>query len=371
MTQSQSLKILIITLSAVFFNTMKGSAIEFLDGDLNLGLDAGGMIAPPDSITVPDEVRPGWKTMLMGGRLKWQDERVRYPKFIEFCLNVYRWAYRTFNTYDPEWVAPTGKSGKVRIFSDNWSDVYDFRFSDRPLVMSSQLYSNIGLQANYYVISASYSFDLNSLFHRHETKHRKWTFSLSTARLFAEAYRWENNIPDKGLSFKATGILGIYIFNNMKFSFSAPYDLSNYQRKSAGSWMAGMSGTFYNAYFDFNRLPEETLEELQFPFDKYSLDYNAVNLIGGYSYNWVWNKHFLFNATTLPGIGVSFSFSDSTTGRKDLFSASIRQMLSLTYTNRQFFITGNGMFHGNMFPNGQLAFFSGIINFQMSTGVRF
>ena len=48
-----------------------------------------------------------------------------------------------------------------------------------------------------------------------------------------------------------------------------------------------------------------------------------------------------------------------------------RQMASLTYTNRQFFITGTSSFHGNYFLTESVGFISGIENFQISTGVRF
>ena len=379
---------MILSLLATFFFPKKMMAIDFFD-DLGLALDAGDLIEPPDSLNLPD-LRHDWQNLLKGGRLKWQDERVKYPRFVDLCLRVYRKVYFALNSYDPAWVGSTGKSGKVRLVSDNWLDVYDFRFGKTPLVMTSHVYTNLGIQANYGILSLSYSVDLNTLFNHHSSKHRKFSFNISTARLFAQAYFWENSggsvirrvgsklylnrhrdVPFDGLSFHAAGVMGFYTFNSKRFSFAAPYELSNYQLRSAGSWLAGVSGTFYKADFDFSELPQNVLDKLNFPFQQYSLDYNSVNLLGGYSFNWVCNKHFLFNTTTLPGFGVSFSFSNSTTGRKDLFSATIRQMLSLTYTNREFFVTGNSMFHGNMLPTGDLAFLSGIINFQISTGVRF
>ena len=385
---NRAIQIFIISLLSALFFPLKGRAVDILGG-LDLGLDANSMVAPPDSIVSPDEMRHDWLSLLMQGRLKWQDTNARYPKFIDFCMRAYRKVYYALNSYDPEWVSGTGKNGKVRLFSDNWSDVYDFRFARTPLVMTSHLYANIGVQANYSILSASYSVDLNTLFNHHSSKHRKMTFNISTARIFAEVYYWNNSggtvikrigagkwgrsedVPFDGMEFRAAGVMGMYIFNNKRFSFSAPYELSNYQLRDAGSWIAGASGTFYKADFDFSQLPDHVAERLQFPFSYYALDYNAVNLLGGYSYNWVCNRHLLFNTTTLPGIGIAFSFSQSTPGRKEHFSASIRQMLSLTYSNKDFFITGNGMFNGNMLPSGKLDFLSGIINFQVSTGIRF
>lgn len=382
--------ILIISIICSFFFVPKGAAQELSFGGLNLGLDAEAHLAPPDSVSVPPNVKHDWRSMVKQHRWHWRDTTISHPKFVDFCLNVYRWFDYTFNTYDSEWVSGTGKPGKVQIFSDNWREIYNFGFTNRPLFMVSNLYSNLGVQLNYYILSASYSIDMNTLFSNHSSKHKKLNFNVSVARLYLDAYFWENrggaiirkNTPGSlynhqndinfdGLSFRAAGVMGFYIFNSRKFCFNAPYGLSNYQLKSAGSWLAGASGTFYKADFDFKSLPLEIINNYKLPPIDYSLDYNAVNLIGGFSYNWVCNKHFLFNTTTLPGLGMSFSFSNSTEGRKDLFSASIRQMLSLTYSNRQFFITGNGTFHGNLFPSKDLALFSGIFNFQVSTGVRF
>lgn len=382
------IQILIIALLAALFFPKKGSALDILP-DLGIGIDATANLTPPDSIKIENEIKRDWITLIRHGKYNVKDTTVSYPRFIGFCVNAYLWADKFLNSYDPEWVKGTGKRGKVRIVSDNWSDVYDFRFADNPLLMTSSLYCNLGVQANYSILSLSYSFDLNSFYYGTKTKHRKFDFTINTSRFFANAYLWENegkntihrvgneygknfrDISFDGLRFRAFGVMGFYIFNNMKFSYGAAYNLSRYQLKSAGSWLAGLSGTFYNAKFDFSGLPPKVTDVLQFPFSNYSLNYNALNVIGGYSYNWVCNKHLLFNTTTMPGIGISFSFSDSTIGRKDLFSASLRQMMSLTYSNHQFFMTGSGTFHGNVLPHRELAFITGIVNFQVSTGVRF
>lgn len=387
--KNRAILILIISIICVFLFKGKASAIDLQTGGIELGLDGRAQVQAPDTLTIPEFIQHNWFELLKNHRLDLKDVNVRYPKFLQFCVNVYRWFDTTFNTYDPDWVTGTGKSGKVRIFSDNWSDIYDFRFADRPLVMTSNLYYNIGIQANYSILSASYSVDLNTLISKKKSHHKKMSFNITTARLFAEAYYWQNtgghlirrlseirldrhdDVAFDGLNFRAAGVMGFWVFDSKRFSFAAPYELSTRQVKSAGSFLAGASGTFYKAKFDFSSLPDHVDQVLQFPFKSYRLNYNAVNLLGGYSYNWVCNKHFLLNSTTLPGIGVSFSFSDSTTGRRDVFSASLRQMLSLTYTNKDFFATANGTFHGNMLPTGDLAFLVGIINFQVSTGIRF
>lgn len=389
MTRLRLLLLIILTVSGLV-GTAECRADFGTDFSLGLNLDATSQLPPRDSMKVSEKMKLEVIDLLKERRLIPGDSLVRYPRFVEFCLKVYRWAERNFNTYDTTYVVGTGKHGKVRLLSDNWTDGYMFRFRDgNPLIMVSNLYANVGIQANYSILSGSYSIDMNSLFSDRVSKHKKAGFSFTCARLFGEVYYWKNtggtvirkfgdtkslrlgHFDFDGLTFKAFGATALYFFNYKKFSYAAAYNLSNYQRKSAGSWMAGIIGTFYKCDFDFAKLPEEVKEAEALPLSQYDLDYNAVGAIGGYSYNWVINKHLLFNITNLPALGLTFSFSDSTEGRKTLLAMGYRQMLSLTYTNRQFFITGNSSFHGNYFLTKSVGYMSGIENFQISTGVRF
>lgn len=353
----------------------------------SLDTEAKVMPTPPDA---PSSGPYDWRDLARSRRLEVTDTNVRYPKFIDFCLRVYRWAEKTFNTYAPEYVVGTGKHGKVRFVSDNWTDMYYFRFEDgNPLLMASHMYSNIGIQVNYSILGISFSFEPATVFNGEASKHKKMGFSFSSARLFAEAYYWKNtggtvirkygeenktglsHIPFDGLKFRAYGVAGLYFFNYSKFSYPAAYNLSNYQLKSAGSWIVGAHGTFYYCGFDFDKLSEEVKEASSIPVNYYTLNYNSVNILGGYSYNWVMNRHFLFNITALPGLGVTFSFTNSSPGHRELLSLAVKSQMSFTYTNRQFFMTANAGLTGNYFLTRSIGFISGIFNAQLSTGIRF
>ncbi|MBD5194554.1 MAG: DUF4421 domain-containing protein [Bacteroidales bacterium] len=343
-----------------------------------------------DSVTLKEAIRDTWENFKETNRIEIKDTLIKYPRFIKFCIGIYNWVDRNLNTYNPEYVSGTGKNGKVRIVSDNWTDVHGFRFKSlSPMIMASDPYSNLGVQANYSILSAGYSVDLNSAISGKKSHHSKTSFGITVARFYLEAYYWRNtgqtiirhfgnneighadHVTFDGLNSKSFGIGGFYFFNYKKFSYAAAYNLSNYQLKSAGSWIAGMQGTFFDSSLDFTKLPEEVKEVTNFPFDSYRFDFNAINILGGYGYNWVINKHFLFNTTTLPGLGVAFSFSDATSGRTVNLSLSVRQLNSLTYVNRQFFLSITNNLQMNFLITRDLAFSSGLENMQLSTGVRF
>lgn len=358
--------------------------------DISLNLEAAPHLIDPDSIHA--EKAPGirWEYYAMSKHLDIKDTTVVYPKFINFCLNVYRWAELNFNTYDPDFVTGTGKHGKVRVFSDNWSDSFYFHFKDTPpLTIGSDIYTNVGVQANYSILSLSYSIDTKSALNSKNSDHKKWGFSISTARLLFDLTKWQTsgetfirnygNIDDDsldaqpftGMSFRDFGILGIYIFDFRRYSHAAAYNLSNYQLRSKGSWMIGLRGNFIDVKFDFTKLPAEVAAASKLPMDKYTLEYNTVNVMGGYGYNWVINRHWLFNNTTLPYLGAAFAYGESSPGRKDYFSFGVRQQNSLTYTNRQFFMTANLLADGNMLVSNALGLGTFILNMQFTTGVRF
>lgn len=351
---------------------------------------ADTVTAQQDTVTLREAIHNTWQTLKETHRVELKDTVIKYPKFIRFCLNVYKWFDRNFNSYDPEYVSGTGKNGKVRLVSDNWTDLHTFQYTEvSPLIMVSNPYSNIGIQANYSILSAGFSIDLNAAVSGKKSHHKKSEFGISTARVFLETFYWRNtgetvirrfgnhqtghldHVKFDGLNSRVLGLGGFYFFNYRKFSFPAAYNLSNYQLKSAGSAIAGITGKFFDCEFDFTRLPQNVLDETRLPFESYRFDYNAVSAMGGYSYNWVINKHLLFNVSAFGGMGAGFSFSDATAGRTVNWAASVRVWNSLTYTTRQFFVNITNKFQGNFLLTHALAFMSGIENFQVSTGVRF
>lgn len=385
----KSLRLIIIALLSLMPSGVWAQA----DLELSLNIDANAQLPDTAHMPVVKKHADDWKTLLKSMRLNVYDTTMHYPKFVDFCLKVYRWADKTFNSYDPEYVIGSGKHGKVRLVSDNWLDSYYIRFNDdRPMIMVSNPYPNIGIQANYYALSFGYSVDFNSLLSGSETHQRKWNFTFTCARIYAEGYIWQNKggtkirrfdsrsvdggynfkgLPFDGLDFKTRGVMGLYIFNHQKFSFAAGYSLSNFQIKSQGTWMLGLNGTFYDIDFDFSKLPDKVSKSITLPYTNYKFIYNAVMVIGGYSFNWVLGRHWLINTTILPAMGMAFSTSSSTEGHRRLFSAAVRHMTSVTYNNRRFFVTGNSVFHGNLYFTHSVGMMSGVENFQVSTGLRF
>lgn len=380
--------LLTLCLSIIAICSEKSYADSSIGLDLNVITDATPYI--PDSLPSPPQRHHDWKTLLKGRRLNIADTTVTYPKFIEFCLDIYRWLELNFNTYDPKYVSGTGKHGKIRLMSDNWLDSYAFHAENTPaMLITGGMHTSIGLQANYSVLSASYSVDPDALKSNKPSHHKKMGFSFTCARLWVDAYLWKNSesayitqygefdyqhrLHEKfeGIQFRAYGISALYFFDYKKFSFAAAYNLSSYQLKSAGTFALGFMGTFYKTTFDFTKLPKSITTTRPYPSDGYRLDYNSINIMGGYSFNWVINRHLLANISLFPAIGITKSYESSSAGRRTLFSLAGRGALALSYCHRSFFISCTANLNGNFFQADNTNFVSGIFNPQISTGIRF
>lgn len=363
--------------------------------DLELELEPDPLLLlPPDSILrrpPANDASKDWKYLALNRELSISDTTVVWPKFIGFCIRAYNWANRVFNTYDPTYVEK-GWGGKIILTADSWLELYSFEPDQAPSVrLSSSLHSDIGIKASYGILSLGYSLDLANLFSENTADHKKLDFGFNCARFTANFHYWNNKGPsfirtygdvdffkDKlikmefdGLDFSAIEANIHYFFNHSKFHYMAAYGSGYRQLRNAGSAILGINYAMNRSDFDFTRMPEEVTGVGGYPLKHYRFDYHSFCISGGYSYNWVCNKHFLFNVTALPNIGVSVSSSSSSAGRRSLVALGISHRMALMYTNKRFYCSLMNNFSGNAFLTGDMHYFSGIENFQLSGGIRF
>jgi hypothetical protein len=110
------------------------------------------------------------------------------------------------------------------------------------------------------------------------------------------------------------GVNLIYTFKNDRFSFKAAYSNTEWQKKSAGSWLAGAFTSLYGISADSSIVPY--LARDNFP------TYYGVNGFGtfnigasfGYTYTYVWHKKYFVNGTLMLGILDQAFLSEDTTG---------------------------------------------------------
>jgi len=120
-----------------------------------------------------------------------------------------------------------------------------------------------------------------------------------------------NGTEFDGMETSITGLDLYYVFNHKKYSMRAAYSQTTRQIRSAGSWMAGLGYNKQKIYMDYDALRETLRDKIGDDADKVvsdtretsSISYRYLSLQGGYGYNWVFAKNWLFNASLTLALG--------------------------------------------------------------------
>lgn len=337
----------------------------------------------------PDTTTNWWK-LLWKGKICLDDPNVHYPRFPRFCFKVYYWADKAFNSYDKDYVVGTGRKWKARVVSDNWTDGYNVNFEKKMnMKMLSDMCCNLGAYIQFMAVSVGYSVDVPSFIGRKQPDHKKFEFGFTCARFNADLYYHKNvggtfirhfgeydngglikeNFP--GLTLSRFGIDAYYFFNNKKYSEGAAYSVSKYQLKSAGSALLGFTYNNLDINFDFKQLPANLQPYLTIMPNKYRFHYNSWSIMGGYGYNWVWNKHLLYNITLTPAIGITKGYEDSLDSKGTLLSLSGICRSSITYNLRDFYFCVQAKVNGNLYNSDRYKMFDSLMTFVGFLGIRF
>ena len=123
--------------------------------------------------------------------------------------------------------------------------------------------------------------------------------------------------PFNGIEVGITGANIYYIFNHGRFSYPAAFSQSTIQKISCGSWLAGVGYTRHSLDFDSDQLQD--LIDSKFGKNAILVDsglrvdevrYYDLSISGGYAYNWVFAKNWLFGSSLQMALGYKRSFGD-------------------------------------------------------------
>ncbi|MCM1006247.1 MAG: DUF4421 domain-containing protein [Prevotella sp.] len=334
-----------------------------------------------------------WINRIKSGTFNIGDSNIIYPKFAKFCVLVYNWADRFFNTYDPDYVEGTGKKWKITAKFSNWTDSYAMDVHKIPIRMLSNVYSNVGPYLSFMAVSVGYEANLNRLISHLPARQKRWEWNFSTSLFWVNAYyntnkdgtiirRFGDFKDAKGhswigqhfsdLQLRNYGIDIYYFFNHKRYSQGAAYNFSKYQKRSQGSLLIGLSLSHQYIDMNFSKLPAAMLVVLPkgTPLE-YKFSYNDYSVMLGYGYNFVPGKHWLINLTALPNVGIKHCMDESTAGRRDLFSFNVKGNTSAVYNLGSFFLGIFGGIDMHWYDTSRLSFINAVASFGAQTGYRF
>ena len=117
--------------------------------------------------------------------------------------------------------------------------------------------------------------------------------------------RFFEGMPFAGVNVGITGASLYYIFNHGRFSYPAAFSQSTCQKISCGSWLGGIGFTRNTLDLNYDDL-QRSLNERMGKGNEVKLDsgmmisdikYDDFIISGGYAYNWVFAKNWLFCAS--------------------------------------------------------------------------
>ena len=323
------------------------------------------------------------------------DSIAEWGKFPRFCIDVYRWGDKFFNTYDSTYVVGTGTKFNVKFTTDSWLDYYHFvlpdidntSIEDRSINLISRPSTSVGVHLTYLAVSVGYDINLTSLFKGIKEARQRYQFGFNCALFGAEAYKESNdvgtkmtrfgdmhhlNIPFHGMHSESWGIDAYYFLNNKRYSQAAAFSFSKLQIQSQGSFYVGLSVYSQKYDFDFSGLEKYLLDKLPPEWINYHFSTNTQNygIRIGYGYNWVFAKNWLLGASISPTIGIKHGFTNSDT-EKTSFSLFNRAKLSIVWNKGRWFIGAVASANTAVVSDRQSLLLGSDMSIQAAAGFRF
>ena len=316
---------------------------------------------------------------------------MKKPLFLDFASKAYNFYSKAFNNYDTAYVVGIDKDFKAMLINNNWLDSYGGMIADKNMkvFMNSDINSSVGVHFSYMGIGYTYTFDLDNVIGRDPKRHSKWNLSFATSRFSFEAFRSRNtgtvtigrfgdynkkryaNKKFNGLKQVTSGFDIYYFFNHRKYSQAAAYSFSKLQKRSAGSFIAGLLISTQNVDIDFSLLPPEMIEFLPDERLRYKYHHRSYSFLLGYAYNWVFRQNWLFNITMAPSIGWNRSFDDSVDGKRDMPTIDLKGSLGLVRNLKNFFYGLKLVFDAHFYHSKDHNFINSQEDLNITLGFRF
>lgn len=350
------------------------------------------VVAENETDSLPP-LKGNWVQQLIATRGHINDPRINYPKFPKFCVKVYNWGDKTFNSYDPNYVVGTGKNWKASITSYNWFHNYNYIFQamgQDNVSIRSNFYSDIGLNLSFMAVGISYTRNVRGMVGADRSPSNAFNFNFTCSRIYAEINRQkthgnsfidrfgqykdgqEINVPFSGIHEETTSGMAYYIFNNKHYSRAAAYCYSKIQLRSAGSWMAGIRLDHQRVITDFTELPPAMLQYVPMLPLLNTFDSWDYEILGGYGYSFVLPHSWLLNFTALPSLGWRHSAINSTEPKaRELMATNLRGRTSLTYNHNYLYLSLVGKYDGGFIFNKRYTFYNGTQSASFILGFRF
>lgn len=271
-----------------------------------------------------------------------------------------------FNDYDTTYIAPNKYNFAFMLDHYTNFEFYTIR-GDKPhrqkINFTPKPNNKIGFYFGWQIFFVGWSIDIHDIFNHSNKKDRGTDFELSLYsskigvdlfyRRTSNSYKinhlrgFPEDVPRKfsvdfdGLKVDMKGINLYYVLNNKHFSYPAAFSQSTNQRRSAGSFIAGMAFSTHKLNFDYNKLPLIIQENMDPEMKVSYIKYRNYGINFGYAYNWVFARNFLACLSFCPELAYTASKIENIDKDRDKWYNRIKpdfiMRAALVYNNSKYY----------------------------------
>lgn len=243
-----------------------------------------------------------------------------------------------FNNYDHSYIEPQHYNFTVMLQNTNSYEGYTLTTAtDKRVSLAPETSYRLGPYLGWKWIFLGYTIDLTHIsVSKNDHNRKEFDLSIYSNMIGVDLY-WKktgNNYKIRSLnlgdhidtspmhnedfggfnsSIKSVNLY--YIFNHHHFSYPAAYSQSTIQRKSVGSLLLGLGYLNHKIDMDWAKLDNMIQDRLgsdaKLGLDSTrfmgSVHYTDWNISSGYSYNWVFAKNWLFNASFSVALAYNYT----------------------------------------------------------------
>jgi hypothetical protein len=287
---------------------------------------------------------------------------------------------RNLDYTEDKWIEPNHYEFSVMGLATRTLENFTLSSNGQSITLSPDGQLKVGPYFGWRWIFFGYTFDIKNIgFGSGELK-KEFDFSIYSSQIGVDLfYRRTGNdykirdvelgmdiddevfegLPFSGVGVGITGLNVYYIFNHKRFSYPAAFAQSTCQKISCGSWMSGLGYTKNTIDLDFDKL-KQTLSahmpmgrevELDSSMMFKSVKYYDFMISGGYAYNWVFAKNWLFCASGQLGLAYKTSYGKVADEKNGFDFAKVNLDLigrfGMVYNNTQFYAGWSAILRSN------------------------
>ncbi len=251
----------------------------------------------------------------------------------------------------------------LKLFTLTKSNALDIIYPEGRVILRPNGNTNLGIGFNYKTVGLSLSFgkplSQSSIDKYGNTSRFDVQVSYFGHRIgfdgFLQGYRgyymanpndfmeWEKSYYPQisDLSVFSLGGNFFYMFNSKEFSYKAAYIRNEVQKKSAGSFSAGLFFYLDQVKSGSGFIPQEMPDSILSDFDLKEFDATSIGVSAGYQYTFVIGKKLFINLQLTPGLGyrrLSGTALDGSSGIVNKAAWQVYGRAALGYEFKHFYL---------------------------------